>query len=404
MKIVLVSSLFGLGGGGAGLVSEQLAQGLSNRGWEVSVITTSCAREITTRMENGSRVYSFKPLNLYPLQEKDTHASWQKAAWQLIDVYNPHVAQVLGHIFEVEKPDLIHIHKMRGFSGAVWPVSVAHCYGHVLQTCHDYESISPIGTLQGVVGNWAEAGALPLRPYQVVRRALSRKIRAVTAPSKITLETITSKVFRSAQKHVIPNTHNWSGEELDTFINISPESSRKEIVFLFMGRLEPEKGIRELCRAFTQAAKYYPNMQLAIAGWGSLEERLRADYSYASNIRFLGKVSGSVKKAMFQQASVLVMPSLIKEAFGIGVVEAYAFGKPVIASEIGGLPEIVKEGETGWLVPAGDIQALAERIKAVAENPSSLTLMSMACYEQARRYTREAILDQYEQLYNSIMD
>jgi glycosyltransferase involved in cell wall biosynthesis len=145
-------------------------------------------------------------------------------------------------------------------------------------------------------------------------------------------------------------------------------------------------------------------MQLAIAGWGSLEESLKADFSQVGNIRFFGKVSGSLKEAIFQQASVLVMPSLVKEAFGIGVVEAYAFGKPVIASRIGGLPEIVTEGETGWLVPAGDTQALAERMKAIVEKPSPLLSMSMACYQQARLYTREAILDQYEQLYSSILE
>jgi glycosyltransferase involved in cell wall biosynthesis len=404
MKIILVSSLFGLSGGGAGLVSEQLAKGLSSRGWEVSVITTSAVRNIATRLENGYRIHSFKPLNLYSLQEKDSHSSWQKVVWQLIDVYNPHVARVLGQIFEVEKPDLIHVHKMRGFSGAVWPVSVTHGHGNVLQTCHDYESISPMGTLRGVVGNWAETSAFPLKPYQMVRQVLSRNIRSVTAPSKITLQTITSKVFRDAQKHVIPNTHGWSREELDKFKKYSPESIEREVVFLFLGRLEPEKGVRELCQAFTQTAKHYPNMQLAIAGWGSLEESLKADFSQVGNIRFFGKVSGSLKEAIFQQASVLVMPSLVKEAFGIGVVEAYAFGKPVIASRIGGLPEIVTEGETGWLVPAGDTQALAERMKAIVEKPSPLLSMSMACYQQARLYTREAILDQYEQLYSSILE
>ncbi len=73
------------------------------------------------------------------------------------------------------------------------------------------------------------------------------------------------------------------------------------------------------------------------------------------NITFVGKVSGEEKNQLISSASALIVPSTCRETFGMVVVEAFAFGKPVIASRIGGLQELVRDGETGLLVEPGDI-------------------------------------------------
>ena len=168
MKVSVVTSVYGLTGGGAGIATEQIAKGMSERNWEVVVVTIGNNKEISHELEDEISVYRFYPKNLYSLQDKDSHPKWEKAIWQLVDIYNPDTGRILEKIIAAEKPDIIHIHKMRGLSGSVWTVSTSHCPGRVVQTCHDFESISPEGTLQGKIGQWVLERRWPIRGYQLV--------------------------------------------------------------------------------------------------------------------------------------------------------------------------------------------------------------------------------------------
>ena len=123
MKIVVISSLYGISGGGAGIIANHLAQGLSALGNQVAVITMGKIRRPTNTEEQGLQIYRFRPLNIYPFEEKDTRPLWQKMIWQFVDMYNFHCARVFRQILEEKSPDIVHIHKMRGFSGAVWSVA-----------------------------------------------------------------------------------------------------------------------------------------------------------------------------------------------------------------------------------------------------------------------------------------
>src|SRR3990172_8239782 len=123
MKILLVSSLYGIKGGGSGVMAQHIATGLSDAGHQVSVITIGETHSYSMSNEQGVRIFRFRPVNLYPFTEKDTHPTWQRILWQLVDLYNFHSARVLRQILLKEVPDIVHINKMRGFSGAVWSVS-----------------------------------------------------------------------------------------------------------------------------------------------------------------------------------------------------------------------------------------------------------------------------------------
>src|SRR5690242_15249229 len=142
MKILMASSLYGSSGGGAGLIAEHIARGLIRAGHQITVLTIGDSFS-TCKDEDNIKLMRFKPANLYPFTEKDQHPAWQKIIWQLADIYNVQCANMFRQILKEEAPDVVHIHKMRGFSGAVWSAAAKMAPGRVVQTCHDYESMSP---------------------------------------------------------------------------------------------------------------------------------------------------------------------------------------------------------------------------------------------------------------------
>ena len=406
MKIAIISSLYGIEGGGSGVIAQHLVHGLLDIGHEVFVITMGKTRHYTIEEEQGVKIYRFLPINLYSLEEKDMHPIWLKIIWQLIDIYNIHSASVFHQILLNEVPDIIHINKMRGFSGAVWSVS-SHLYpGRVIQTCHDYESMSPDGIMRGLIGKMARDKKWPVRGYQIIRARLSSNVSIVTSPSKFTLERITdSGMFSYAHASVIPNTHGWSNTELKAIRSKNcSTTSESGVRYLFIGRLETEKGINELCEAFSQLFAFYPSIHLDIAGYGTLDNSLRKKYKDHPGIHFLGLVDGQSKKDAFSRTTVVVVPSLVDEVFGLIVVEAFAFGKPVIASNIGGLPELVHDTETGWLVEPGNVQSLREKLESVIKlEPELLDTISKNCKKFSFEYSREKVINKYEETYSQLL-
>jgi glycosyltransferase involved in cell wall biosynthesis len=100
--------------------------------------------------------------------------------------------------------------------------------------------------------------------------------------------------------------------------------------------------------------------------------------------------------AFFSEIDALVVPSIWEEPLGRVVHEAFAFGKPVLASRMGGIPEIVQDGVNGILVEASSSTALATAMRAACDNPASLARMGRAALECSPAFERSAILDQYQ--------
>jgi glycosyltransferase involved in cell wall biosynthesis len=244
-----------------------------------------------------------------------------------------------------------------------------------------------------------------VRGYQIIRAHLSSKVNIVTAPSKFTLERIMdSGLFAAAQTKVIANTHGWSDDDLNSIHSKVCTPSDGKIRFLYLGRLEVEKGIVELCDAFVQISSSHPSIQLDVAGWGTLDTELRKRFDTHPNIHFLGMVNGKTKEEALSNTTIVIVPSLVDEVFGLVTIEALAFGKPVIASKKGGLPELIRQGETGWLVEPGDIQALSQQLEAVAKmDLLTLKKMSQLCMEDSYNFSMDRILTQYLDLYQYLL-
>jgi glycosyltransferase involved in cell wall biosynthesis len=146
-----------------------------------------------------------------------------------------------------------------------------------------------------------------------------------------------------------------------------PAPYRDEVPrLLCVGRLIPIKGHIVLLRAFAEARRRLPTLELEIAGRGPLEPALKAlarELGVSDAVRFLGHVTPI--QAAIERASAVVVPSM-GEGFGMVALESMERSRPVIAASIGGLGELVRDGETGLLVPAGEADPLAAAIVRVA--------------------------------------
>lgn len=404
MKILFVTFLYEPSlGGGASQVVHSLANGLSAQGHEVLIITSARVSRPVIEHKNRIKVIRFYPQNLYWILEKEYQPSYKKILWQLIDLWNPWVYSVAKKILKEEHPDVVHVHKLRGLSPSVWNAAKAAQVPLLVHTCHDYELVSPEGLLQGRTGKLVENRSLIMRPYQTLRANSSSLVQLASAPSQQLLSAHQKMFFfREAICSVIPNSHGFSSKELvelrsnDLLIPFNP------LRLLFLGRLVPEKGIDLLCQAVTTLNKDRFEVVLEVAGWGDYLRKLQERYANCANIHFHGAVFGDEKKRLLQECHLLVLPSLVPESFGMVIAEAYAFGKPVIASRIGATPELVTEGQTGCLVSPGNVQELIQTIRKIVDS-RQLPGTPEACYDAARSYAIDVVQKKYLDLYRTIL-
>ena len=171
----------------------------------------------------------------------------------------------------------------------------------------------------------------------------------------------------------------------------------------YAGRLSREKGIETLLAAFARVRQRLPGAELAIAGAGPLEAVLRARGT-GGGVRFLGHLPRPEMEAAFGRAWVQAVPSLWHEPFGNVSTEAMMRGTPVIASDVGGQSDIVRDGRTGYLVPPGDVEALADRLWRVLSNRDHAEELGSEGRRVAlAEFSREAALDRLEEAYGETL-
>jgi glycosyltransferase involved in cell wall biosynthesis len=188
-------------------------------------------------------------------------------------------------------------------------------------------------------------------------RLLLRRARLVICVSSGLAEA--ARAFGATNLRVIPN-----GVTIPE--QVGAEAKPAEV--LFAGRLSPEKGIREL----VEAAK---DMRLVVAGDGPLRPLVPQALGFVPRDRLL---------ALYERAAVVACPSR-REGFGVVCAEAMAHGRPVVASAVGGLRDLVIEGETGLLVPPGDVSALRAALKRLLGDPELRRRLGAAARERAKR-------------------
>jgi len=157
--------------------------------------------------------------------------------------------------------------------------------------------------------------------------------------------------------------------------------------FLSISRFSPEKGHVLLLRAFAEARKDHPKATLVLVGNGPMESALRTlvqELGIESAVTFAGWLDSEAVQAEIRAATVLVHPSF-SEGLPVVIMETMAERRPVIATYVAGIPELVQEGKTGWLVPAGQLEELTDAMKAcAATSRTDLACMGQAGFERVR--------------------
>jgi len=193
-------------------------------------------------------------------------------------------------------------------------------------------------------------------------------------------------------------------ETIYTGIEVGEPASRAgrsegEFVVGHMGAFTAEKGQDVAVAAAALLQSSLPRARFILAGEGPLLENVRANVT--KNVTLPGFVSD--RAAFFASLDVFIMPSR-SEAWGMAALEAMAHGVPVIASDIGGLAELVEDGNGGWLVRPGDDAALARAITYAATNPERLKEQREKAVERARLFSVDRMVEQTEAFYRRLVE
>lgn len=200
---------------------------------------------------------------------------------------------------------------------------------------------------------------------------------------------------------------------LDRAANAEADATDRENPYLlFFGRLSAEKGVDTLLRAFDAALPSLPqDMRLVVVGDGPDAadfKSLASSLGCASRIKFAGYQTGGTLQAYVERASLAIASSRWRENMPYSIVEAFAAGTPVIGSDIGGIPELVDEGKTGFICEPGGVQSMADAISrgtnAFLEQPAYARLQQNCRSYVMENCSREKFMNDLVNLYKESID
>ena len=191
-----------------------------------------------------------------------------------------------------------------------------------------------------------------------------------------------------------------------SWINAAIKKKENFSEILYFGRIEREKGIDILLKSFTNVLSKFPDLKLHLIGEGNYmhnSKKLSSELNINNNIVFYGwKEMQDIQKIM-SNCDLCVLPSRI-ESFGLTIAEAMAAGIPVISTIAGAIPETLKDGETGTLVPSEDIEALKKAIIYALENRNEMRKMAQAAREMVKKkFSWDLSAKKHIKIYKSLL-
>jgi len=166
---------------------------------------------------------------------------------------------------------------------------------------------------------------------------------------------------------------------------ISTLHQHRPLRILFLARLIKEKGIYELLDAFRSLSQQFKNLELVIAGDGAILNELKTEYQEFKNIIWKGHVQGEAKISLFSSADIYVLPSY-SEGLPISLLEAMAFGLPIITTPVGGLKTFFQEGKMGYTVEVGSAKSLQEVLEKLLHNQHRIIEMGHYNHHYAKTH------------------
>lgn len=374
MRICYVTNLYGENArGGAERIVAAEVDAMVTAGHKVTVIAGATRGRQGDDASEDADVVRVVPWNLYPYADGRQHGLLVRFFWHLIDMAHMGAAREVGAFVDRMHPDVVHTHNLMGLGFRIPRALRKRGVRHV-HTVHDVQLLHPSGLLTE-----ARPGALSRLSrwvYRALMRTLMGSPETVIFPSRYLADLHDGYGFFPKSKKVVLS--NPAPDVTET----RPRTS--EVRFLFVGQLEEHKGIIRLVDTWLTSA--IEGAALVIVGTGTLEDDVRHRIEGRGDIVMRGRLDMAQVNAAYDRATFVVVPSLIMENQPTVILEAFSRGVPVIATDIGGIPELVVEGETGFLFDAGDPTGLADAIARAYVAMSGWSAMS----ERARDRVRPA--------------
>ncbi|MCD4669775.1 MAG: glycosyltransferase family 4 protein [Actinomycetia bacterium] len=387
MKILIINSLYYPNIiGGAEISVQILAEELYKKGHEPIVITISNREYID--VINHVRIYYIHHSNQYFFKISETKSKSLRLLWNLIDIYNPNIAKKLNKIIKSEKPHIAHTNNLLGLSVSVWRI-IRRNRIPIIHTTRDYYLLCRKSSMFNK-GRNCNSQCFSCRLISILKKYYSKYVDAVIGISSFILKKhLDYNFFMNARSYVINNPVSYLHE-------MNRNKKDKMITFAYVGTLSDSKGVELLLKTFASIKE----ARLRVFGKNrdkKIEVMLKEKYN-RKNIDFPGYIEA---KKIFKQIDVLIVPSLWNEPLSRVIIEAYSNGIPVIASNRGGIPEIVDEGQTGWVFDPEGEKDLEIKIKKFINEPGLIRKMSKNCLKKAEEFAIDKIASKYIEVYKA---
>lgn len=348
MKIVLFNAFYYPHiGGGAEVVFKEQAEGLQKRGYDVVVVTTYGEDKVKEENVDGVRVIRIPYSNLYWAYRVKNKPTLSKIRWHLKDTYNRTIKKYVDDILDKEQPDLAICHNLCGLSISVWD-SLKERNIKIIQEIHD-QYMTCINS-NAFKGKYCERPCLLCKTFRIPHKSKSAKVDSVIGVSKFVLDRFVDLgYYKKAKKFVLHNARNFP------IVKNRPWQQDTPLMIGFIGNVSRVKGVDILVKAFV---KTKIDATLTIAGMASDQPFLEELNSFKEKDTRINIVGFMNSQEFYQQVDVVVIPSVWPDTFPTVAFEACANNVPVICSRIGGLPEIVQDGENGKLFTSGSVDEL----------------------------------------------
>ncbi len=371
MKILRITSLgYESGGADNGIVLLQPI--LTDMGHTVKIMTSNLCPELPHFSDVEFEAIEHRPMFL-------------KLFYR---IFNPASYGMLRRVLKEFQPDIVHLHTMREVSASVLPALKDY---PTVMTVHGMEDFLPSIILWGFPRSFFTDDTFRYKSltlegwlHYVYHRYIGLPLYRIGFRN-IDRFVVLSKYMQSQlTKDGIEASYVRNGTELFTPVPIDTKST----LISYVGRLEKAKGIEYLIRAIPEIAKKSP-VSLAIAGDGSYKKELQnlvAKLKLQKHVSFLGHKDRSELYDVYARSALVVVPSVWPEPFGKVGIEAMSVGRPVIATKVGGIPEWLVDGETGYLVRPENSEEIAHKALRLLTNSALLKKMSAACVERAKQF------------------
>jgi phosphatidylinositol alpha-mannosyltransferase len=375
VRVALVSPYSYTYPGGVGRHVEALADELTTLGHEVRLLAPYDPDDRLARVAHRGARPQERPLPDHVIPLGRTIGFPMNGAVSNLASF-PQTVALLGRELQHGGYDVVHVHEPNAPLASWYATETARV--PVVATFHTY---STSGLANRIAAN--VIGARRLYSKLSARIAVSEAARW------------TAQRYYGGRYRIVPN-----GVDLSA---ARPDGSRPngELRIVFVGRAEERKGLPVLLRAFEALRGVGVPARLTVAG--PTAEEVEPLLLEREGIEIVGQVGDDDKWRLLGEADLLCAPSLGGESFGMVLTEAFASGTPVVASDIAGYRDVVRDGKDGVLVPVGDAVALGETLLELASDPKRRVAMSEAALERAERFAWPNVAREVESVYEEAL-